>query len=396
MLTELSYLYDPLSLDVGLLHLLLGLSPHPEVQHSVAGRVLQAPPPPRLVLLQVILCQLLADLLWLLHSLQRLGLYSLPELEGPRAPIGSFYNGLAQPLVEVVVSRLERDGVALDGRSVWSDHRDSSLRARGVLRLGRHPGVDSATGRGQGGAVTVHTGERGGCRGSVTVHVVGGSQGESCPTAWLRALASAHLHHALEVDVHRVRELERLKHKHRTLPSSLCLPVVIRLYLEVSVGQNIGGAVEVLHFLEGRHNLLPHHAALLVHQLDGSALAVVSHTVPHHHVELVLVVLHAEHHGHGLTYLDYSADFTGIWSLANLIHHTLQSDQRLHRSDARLIDNVIMRDVNKIRRISWLALVFVLHGNFIPSSVTFTWICIQHLRLSPRKLAVTGSSMSTW
>ena len=145
-----------------------------------------------------------------------------------------------------------------------------------------------------------------------------------------------------------------------------------RLYLEVSVGQNVGGAVEVLHFLEGRHDLLPHHAALLVHQLDGSSLAVVSHAVPHHHVELVLVVLHTQHHGHGLAYLDYSADFTGIWSLANLIHHTLQSDQRLHRSDARLIDNVIMRDVNKIRRISWLALVFVLHGNFIPSSVTFT------------------------
>ena len=61
--------------------------------------------------------------------------------------------------------------------------------------------------------------------------------------------------------------------------------------LEVCVGQNVGGGVEVLDLLEGRHDLLPDHAAALIHQLDGRPLAVVRHAVPHHHVELVLVVL---------------------------------------------------------------------------------------------------------
>ena len=125
--SRLFYLYDSLSLDVGLLHLLLGLSPHPEVQDPVASSVLQTPPVSGLLLLQIILDQLLARPLWLLHSLQRLGLNTLPELQRPRSAIGAVYSGLAQPLVEVVVSRLERDGVALDCRSVRPHHGDSSL-----------------------------------------------------------------------------------------------------------------------------------------------------------------------------------------------------------------------------------------------------------------------------
>ena len=61
--------------------------------------------------------------------------------------------------------------------------------------------------------------------------------------------------------------------------------------LEVCVGQNVGGGVKVLDLLEGRHDLLPDHAAALVHQLYGRPLPVVRHAVTHHHVELVLVVL---------------------------------------------------------------------------------------------------------
>ena len=50
----------------------------------------------------------------------------------------------------------------------------------------------------------------------------------------------------------------------------------------------------------------------------------------------------------------------------------------MHRSDARLIDNVIMRDVNKISGISWLALVFVLQGNFIPSCRQYNFYLNLH------------------
>ena len=128
MLTELSYLYDPLSLDVGLLHLLLGLSPHPEVQHWVAGSILQTPPLSRGLLLKIIL-HILATPLRFLHRLQRLGLNALPELQRPRSAVGSVNSGLSQPLVEVCVARLERDGVALDSRGVRPHHGHSSLGA---------------------------------------------------------------------------------------------------------------------------------------------------------------------------------------------------------------------------------------------------------------------------
>ena len=107
--------------------------------------------------------------------------------------------------------------------------------------------------------------------------------------------------------------------------------------LEVSVLEDIGGGVKVLDLLEGAHDLLPDHAALLIHQLYGGPLSIMGHTVPHlnksllvliahcddhsfthHHVELVLVILHPEHHGHGLANLDNAAHFTGIGALTNL------------------------------------------------------------------------------
>ena len=133
-------------------------------------------------------------------------------------------------------------------------------------------------------------------------------------------------------------------------------------YLKVSVGQDIGRAVEILQLLEGRHDLLPHHAPLLVHQLDGRSLTVMGDTVPHHHVELVLIVLHAQHHGHGLTNLDYTADFTGVGSLANLHGSHFTGGSKAERCDGQMIDNEIMRvrHVNRSRRVSW-------HNHFISS-----------------------------
>ena len=106
--------------------------------------------------------------------------------------------------------------------------------------------------------------------------------------------------------------------------------------LKVGVLEDVGGGVKVLDLLEGAHNLLPDHAALLIHQLYGRPLAIMGHTVPHlntslllivhcddhsvthHHVKLILVILHTEHHGHGLSNLDDAAHLTGIGALTNL------------------------------------------------------------------------------
>lgn len=92
-------------------------------------------------------------------------------------------------------------------------------------------------------------------------------------------LVATDLDGALEVHLHRVGELERL---------------------EVCVGQHGGRRAEVLDLGEAAHQLGPRDAAALVHQLDRAPLAVVRETVPHQHVELVLLVLDRQHHGHGL------------------------------------------------------------------------------------------------
>ena len=128
--------------------------------------------------------------------------------------------------------------------------------------------------------------------------------------------------------------------------------------LEVGVLEDIGGCVKVLDLLERAHDLLPDHAALLIHQLYGGSLSIMGHTVPHlnkslliahcddhsfthHHVELVLVILHTEHHGHGLANLDNAAHLTGIGALTNLqqilciltnslLHQKWECDLNLH------------------------------------------------------------------
>ena len=89
-------------------------------------------------------------------------------------------------------------------------------------------------------------------------------------------------------------------------------------YLEVRVAEHVCRGVKVLDFLERRHDLGPGHASLLVHELDGGALAVVGHAVAHHHVKLVLVVLDAQDHGHRLADLDDVGDLGGVGALADL------------------------------------------------------------------------------
>ena len=150
-------------------------------------------------------------------------------------------------------------------------------------------------GRGGGGAVRLlldGCGGGGGGRGGV-----GGGAGAG---ALVGAGVAADLDGALEVDLHAVRELEGL---------------------EVGVAEHRGAGSEVLDLVELGHELGPGDAALLVHQLDGRPLAVMRHAVADQHVELLLVVLDGEHHGHGLADLDEAGHLAGPGSLADLDLH---------------------------------------------------------------------------
>lgn len=55
--------------------------------------------------------------------------------------------------------------------------------------------------------------------------------------------------------------------------------------------------------------------------MNGRTLAVVSHAIPHEHVEFGVVVLDGKHHCHGLTDLDETRDLGGPGSLAHLDLH---------------------------------------------------------------------------
>ena len=134
----------------------------------------------------------------------------------------------------------------------------------------------------------------------------------------VRTIVSTHLDDTLEVDIHGVRELKGL---------------------EVSVGHNWCRGTKVLDLLELGHYLGPGDAAQLIHQLDGCPLAIMSHTVPHQHVKLVLIILDAHDHGHGLTNLDYTRHLTGPGTLANLdLHPTLEIVSKEVRSHS--IDHI--------------------------------------------------------
>lgn len=137
----------------------------------------------------------------------------------------------------------------------------------------------------------------GGIGGVLRQRVVTGALG-------LGAVVTAHLDDALEVHVHRVGELERL---------------------EVSERHDGRGRPEVLDFLELVHDLRPDDATVVVDQLYGRSLAVVRHAVAHQHVELVLLVLDGQNHGHGLPDLHDARNLRRPRSLAHLdLHPTLQ------------------------------------------------------------------------
>mgnify|MGYP007086835779 CR=1 FL=1 len=102
------------------------------------------------------------------------------------------------------------------------------------------------------------------------------------------------------MNLHAVRELERL---------------------EVGIAEHAGAGTKVLDLVELGHELGPGDAALLVHELDGRPLAVMSHAVPDQHVKLLLIVLDGKHHGHGLADLDEAGHLASPGALADLDLH---------------------------------------------------------------------------
>ena len=88
--------------------------------------------------------------------------------------------------------------------------------------------------------------------------------------------------------------------------------------LEIGVGDDGGRLSEIAHFLEAAHNFGAGDAAELIHQLDGGAHSIVGDAVADQHVELVLVVLDSQDHGHRLADLDDAAHFRGPRTFAHL------------------------------------------------------------------------------
>lgn len=101
----------------------------------------------------------------------------------------------------------------------------------------------------------------------------------------VRTLVPADLNGTLEVNLHRIGEFEGL---------------------EMSIRQDGSTGAKVLDLAELGHEFGSGNAALLIHQLDGSAFAVMSHAVTDEHVEFLVVVLDGQDHGHGLTDFDES------------------------------------------------------------------------------------------
>lgn len=160
--------------------------------------------------------------------------------------------------------------------------------------LGPLLAVVGGLGRGGRGAVLLALLGSRGSRGG------GGVAGAPGTGALLGTGVPTDLDGALEVDLHAVGELEGL---------------------EVGVAQDGGAGAEVLDLVELGHELGPGHTAGLVHQLDGSALAIVSHAVSDQHVELLLVVLDSQDHRHGLSDLDQAGHLAGPGTLADLDLH---------------------------------------------------------------------------
>lgn len=118
--------------------------------------------------------------------------------------------------------------------------------------------------------------------------------------ALLRTLVTTDLDRTLEVNLHRIRELE-------------CL--------EVSIRQHRRACPEVLDLRKPRHQLRSRHTSTLIHQLNRSSLTIVSHAVSHQHIKLAVVVLDGQHHRHRLADLYQSGHLRSPWSLSDLNLH---------------------------------------------------------------------------
>ena len=196
-----------------------------------------------------------------------------------------------------------RCAVGFNSRSIVSFNSRGivSLNSRGVVSFDSwcSIGLNSWCSVGLNGWGSVGFG--GSLRGSVRVLgnlwgvIRGGSR-----LALVGTLVTADLDCALEVNLHGVGELE-------------CL--------EVSVREDGSGSSEILDLGELGHELGSGDASLLVDELNGSALAVMSHAVADEHVELVVVILDGQNHGHRLANLDKAGNLGSPGSLSDLNLH---------------------------------------------------------------------------
>ena len=81
------------------------------------------------------------------------------------------------------------------------------------------------------------------------------------------------------------------------------------------------GGSKVFNLGEARHEFRPSDATLLIDQLNGRPLAIVSHTIAHQHVEFAIIILDGKDHGHGLTDFDQSTHFASPRAFTHLNLH---------------------------------------------------------------------------
>ena len=165
---------------------------------------------------------------------------------------------------------------------------------------------------------------------------------------WLRTVVPTDLNHALEVDIHAIREFERLEvceTDHRCAWSKvldLLESEITRITVkdkgslkENKYKNEIENQTFVISLLNEtlikierflpRHNLWPDDTSILINKLNRSTLSIMRHAISHQHIELVLVILDREYHRHCLSDLNNSRHFGSPRSLTNLnLHPTLQ------------------------------------------------------------------------
>ncbi len=160
--------------------------------------------------------------------------------------------------------------------------------------------------------------------------------------------------------------------------------------LEVGVRDDVGRRSEVFNFVKFGHDLRTNDAAELVDELDGRPLAVVRDAVPDDHVELVLLVLDAEHHGHRLTDLDDPAHLARPGSFAGLdLHPALEvvpeevggdgvQHVHLERSKGHRLLVVVVPGASEFTRLKIHLKHFIKMSFFINPKVIGTRLVLDH------------------